>query len=95
MLVMTAKVDKKKIAIILAAVVALIVGIIAIFGGSDSTPTASTNVSNNDARVAFLKSFGKSAENSRDSVMILMPFAEKLLQYSSTPKHCATAQHFF
>ena len=58
MLVMTAKVDKKKIAIILAAVIALVAGIIALFGGDDSEPTASTNISNNDARVAFLKSFG-------------------------------------
>ena len=58
MLVMTAKVNKKKIAMILAAVIALVVGLIALFGGSDSDPTASTNVTNNDARVAFLKSFG-------------------------------------
>lgn len=58
MLVMTAKVNKKKIAIIVAAVVIVVVGLFLIFGGSDSTPTASTGVSNNDARVAFLKSFG-------------------------------------
>ena len=58
MLVMTARVDKKKIAIILAAVIALVAGLVMLFGGNDSTPTASTNVSNNDARVAFLKSFG-------------------------------------
>ncbi len=58
MLVMTAKVDKKKIAIILAAALVLILGIVLLFGGSDSEPTASTNVSGNDARVAFLKNFG-------------------------------------
>ncbi len=58
MLVMTAKVDKKKIAIIAAAVIVLVAGLFLLFGGSDSTPTASANVSNNDARVAFLKSFG-------------------------------------
>ena len=58
MLVMTAKVDKKKIAIILAAVIVLVAGLVMLFGGSDSQPTASANVSNNDARVAFLKSFG-------------------------------------
>ena len=58
MLVMTAKVDKKKIAMILAAVIALVVGLVMLFGGNDSQPTASTNVSGNDARVAFLKSFG-------------------------------------
>ena len=58
MLVMTAKVDKKKIAMVAGAVVLLILGAILLFGGSDSTPTASTNVSGNDARVAFLKDFG-------------------------------------
>ena len=58
MLVMTAKVDKKKIAVVLAAVIVLVAGLIMLFGGKDSTPTVSTNVSNNDARVAFLKSFG-------------------------------------
>ena len=57
MLVMTAKVDKKKIAIILAAAVVLILGIVLLFGGSDSTPTAGT-VSGNDTRVAFLQNFG-------------------------------------
>ena len=54
MLVMTAKVDKKKIAMILAAAVVLILGLVLLFGGSDSEPTASTNVANNDSRVAFL-----------------------------------------
>ena len=58
MLVMTAKVDKKKILIIVAAVLVAIAGLILLFGGRDSTPTASTGVANNDARVAFLKSFG-------------------------------------
>ena len=58
MLVMTAKVDKKKIVMILAAVIALVVGLVMLLGGNDSEPTASTNVSNNDSRVAFLKSFG-------------------------------------
>lgn len=67
MLVMTAKVDKKKIAIILAAAIVLVVGLFLLFGG-DSTPTVSENVSNtaanNDARVAFLKSFGWDVTNS-------------------------------
>ena len=58
MLVMTAKVDKKKIAIIATAVIVAIAGLFLLFGGDDSAPTVSTNVSNNDARVAFLKSFG-------------------------------------
>ncbi len=59
MLVMTAKVDKKKIAILAAAVVVLIAGLILLFrGGGDSEPTVSTNVSSNDNRVAFLKGYG-------------------------------------
>ena len=58
MLVMTAKVDKKKIAIILAAIVIAVAGLFLLIGGKDAAPTVSTGVANNDARVAFLKSFG-------------------------------------
>ena len=59
MLVMTAKVDKKKIAIIIAGVIVAIAAIVMLWGGGDdTTPTVSTAVSNNDARVAFLKEFG-------------------------------------
>lgn len=58
MLVMTAKVDKKKIAVILAVVIVAIAGLVLLLGGGDSEPTVSTGVSNNDQRVAFLKSFG-------------------------------------
>lgn len=58
MMVMTAKVNLKKILIILGAIVVLIIGCIALFGGDESeTPTA-TNVSDNDSRIAFLQSFG-------------------------------------
>ena len=59
MLVMTAKVDKKKIALIIAGVIVVIAAIIMLLtGGNDTAPTVSTAVSNNDARVAFLKEFG-------------------------------------
>lgn len=58
MLVMTTKIDKKKIAIVLSAIAILIAGLFMLLGGNDATPTVSTAVSNNDARVAFLKSFG-------------------------------------
>ena len=57
MMVMTAKVDMKKIALILAAVAAVIVALILLFGGSDAQ-TTSAPVSNNDARVKFLSDFG-------------------------------------
>ena len=58
-MVMTAKVDFKKIVIGLVAVAAVIVALILVFGGGkDAEPTATGTVSNNDARVQFLKSFG-------------------------------------
>ena len=59
MMVMTAKVDMKKIALILGVVVTAILALILIFGGKDQTQTTSaTPVSNNDARVEFLRKFG-------------------------------------
>lgn len=59
MMVMTAKVDTKKIAIILAAVVGVILAIVLLFGGNDDTvATGTTAVSNNDSRVKFLTDFG-------------------------------------
>ena len=74
MLVMTAKVDKKKIIIILAAAVLLIAGIVLLAGGSDSQSTASTNVANNDARIAFLKSFGWDvAASPKESSQVKIP----------------------
>ena len=58
MLVMTAKVDKKKIVMILAGIVAIIAALVLLFGGSgNNTPTVST-VSSNEDRVQFLASFG-------------------------------------
>ena len=59
MMVMTAKVDMKKIAMILAAVVGVILAIVLLFGSnSNAAPTGTTAVSNNDARVKFLTDFG-------------------------------------
>ena len=60
MLVMTAKVDKKKIAIAIAAIVIVVAGIFLLLGGGeDTTPTsAATSVMSNDDRVKFLNSFG-------------------------------------
>ena len=59
MLVMTAKVDKKKIAIIGAAIIAVIAAVVLLFSGGDTTPTLGSNtVANNDDRVQFLASFG-------------------------------------
>ena len=56
---MTAKVDIKKIAIALIAIIAVIIALVLLFGGSEeAADTAATAVSGNDARVEFLKSFG-------------------------------------
>ena len=57
MMIMTAKVNMKKILIVLGAIAALLIGIIVLFGGEESTATSAT-VSDNDSRVSFLKSFG-------------------------------------
>ena len=57
MMIMTAKVNMKKILIVLGAIAALLIGIIALFGGNDTAPTSAT-VSDNDSRINFLKSFG-------------------------------------
>ena len=58
MLVMTAKVNKKKLVVIFSAVVVAIAALVLLLSGNDTAPTASTAISNNDARVAFLKQFG-------------------------------------
>ena len=59
MMVMTAKVDIKKIAIILTAVVGVILAVVLLFGGKDNaTTTGTTTVSGNDARIKFLTDLG-------------------------------------
>lgn len=61
MMIMTAKVNIKKVLIVLGAIAALLIGIIALFGGEDTTVTSATTspaVSDNDSRVSFLKGFG-------------------------------------
>ena len=57
MMVMTTKVDLKKIAIILAAVAAVVLALILLLGGNDHTET-STTISGNDSRVKFLTDMG-------------------------------------
>lgn len=59
MMVMTAKVNFKKILVILGAVAAAIIGLILLLGGgNEAQTTAAAPVSNNDARVKFLTDFG-------------------------------------
>lgn len=59
MMVMTAKVDMKKIMLVLGAVAALILSaILLLSGGEEAKTTSAEAVSGNDARVQFLKDFG-------------------------------------
>ena len=58
MMVMTAKVDMKKILLILAAVAALILSVILLMGEQDAAQTSAPAPGSNDARVKFLADFG-------------------------------------
>ena len=58
MMVMTAKVNIKKIAIILAAAAGILVALILMLGGGNSATTAAPAISSNDGRVKFLTDFG-------------------------------------
>ena len=58
MMMMTAKVNIKKVLIGLIAAVALIIALISILGGKEPVPTAVTTMSDNDSRVQFLESLG-------------------------------------
>ena len=57
MMVMTAKVNLKKITILLGALALVVIALAVAFGGR-SEPTSVKPVSDNEARVQFLKSFG-------------------------------------
>ena len=58
-MVMTAKVDFKKILVILTAAAAVILSLILLLGKSDTAePTSAPAVSENDGRVKFLTGFG-------------------------------------
>jgi len=58
MMVMTARVDFKKIMLALTAVAALVLALIMLLGGNDTTQTAAPAPSANDGRVKFLQDFG-------------------------------------
>lgn len=58
-MIMTAKVDIKKIIIILVAVVGVILAMVLLFGNrDDAATTGATTVSDNDSRVSFLRDAG-------------------------------------
>ena len=58
MMMMTAKVNIKKVAIALIAAAALIIALISVLGGKEPDPAAVTTMSDNDSRVQFLESQG-------------------------------------
>ncbi|MCD7859524.1 MAG: DUF4830 domain-containing protein [Firmicutes bacterium] len=61
MLVMTTKIDWKKLAIVAAAVLLGILGLVLLLGGGDAE-AASANFADNSARVEFLQGFGWEVE---------------------------------
>ena len=58
MMVMTAKVDLKKILMITAGVAALILAAVLLLGGKSDSAVATLSPAGNDGRVRFLESFG-------------------------------------
>ena len=73
MVVLTAKVDFKKMMLILGAAAVVLLALILFFGGSEQT-FGSQDVSGNDGRVAFLKSFGWEVVSSpKESGQVLIP----------------------
>ena len=90
MMVMTAKVDFKKIIIGLIAAAAVIVALVLLLGGgNNSAPTAATALSSNDARVAFLKDLGwevNTSPNQSGQVRIPKEAAEVFDRYNELQK---------
>ena len=64
MFMMTAKVDIKKILVVLAAVAGIILALVILLGGKNSEPTAAPAVSDNASRIAFLKNHGWEVQTS-------------------------------
>ena len=58
MMMMTAKVNIKKVLIALVAVAVLIIALVSTLGGKEPDPAAVTTMSDNDSRVQFLESQG-------------------------------------
>ena len=78
MMVMTAKVDIRKVVLILAAVAGVVLALILLLRGGTEEPTAATvapvNTSSNDSRVQFLKDLGWEVTTSpKESGMVRIP----------------------
>ena len=75
MVVLTAKVDFKKLMLILALVAAALLGVILFLGNSQQTfRTDHQDLASNDGRIHFLKSFGWEVQNTpKESGQVLIP----------------------
>ena len=100
MMIMTAKVDLKKVLVILGTAAALILGLILLLGKSPDAQTTSAAVTGNDERVQFLKSFGWDVTTSPvESSQVRIPdkTSEVFDRYNAMQKqqkhpfHCQTA----
>ena len=58
MMILTAKVDFKKIMVILLSLAAVLLALILIFGGKSQDTAATGTTGTNDSRVKFLEGFG-------------------------------------
>ena len=61
-MIMTAKVDLKKILMILAAIAAVVLALVLLFGGEDTAQPAAPSLSANEGRVQYLKNLGWEVE---------------------------------
>lgn len=74
MMMMTAKVNIKKVLIALIAVVALIIALVSLLGGEKTDPAAVTTMSDNDSRVRFLEEQGWQVTTSpREASQVKIP----------------------
>lgn len=88
MMVMTAKVDIKKILIALGAIAGLILMLVLLFGGKDAAPTVAP-VSDNDSRLQFLQDQGWQVHASpveSGKVMIPRESSEMFERYNALQK---------
>ena len=90
MFVMTTKVNLKKILIVLAAIVGVILALMLIFSnGNDAVQTGAPTVSGNDARVQFLTDLGWEVSTSpaeSGQVMIPQEMSEVFDRYNALQK---------
>lgn len=89
MMVMTAKVNLKKILLLLAGVAAVVLALVWLLGGEPTAQTVAPSVSSNDGRVAFLRELGWEVTTSPlEAVQVKIPQegSEKFDRYNTLQK---------